>query len=216
MDDCFMTKGGAQIGWMNASWPLAQLSVTKEHLTLNVKILGSYAFAPEQVFAIERYAPIPLLARFTRGIRIRHCAPDNPLRIIFWSSRNPDDILRDIRACGFIPVAPPSEVSTRKGIPARWSAILGGVAVWNLLFMLPFVGNRPGPPVPNWLNVCAPILAAFGLSIVALRSTWLQRLILKPGRSFGEIRPFFRLLAFITGLLSIISSALLATGAFHR
>jgi hypothetical protein len=44
----------------------------------------------------------------------------------------------------------------------------------------------------------------------------LQRIILKPARSVGEIRPLLRLLAFISGILLIIFSILLACGAFNQ
>jgi len=59
-----------------------------------------------------------------------------------------------------------------------------------------------------------PLIFAFALSVGTLMSPELQRLVLKPGRSVGEIKPFLRLLAFISGILLIVFSILFASGAF--
>ncbi len=79
--------------------------------------------------------------------------------------------------------------------------------------MLPFAGHWHSSPEPDWL-VLLPLYAVFALSVGSLISRPLQRLILKPGRNVGEIQPFLRLLAFVCGLLSVIFTILVATGAF--
>jgi hypothetical protein len=63
-----------------------------------------------------------------------------------------------------------------------------------------------------------PFFAALVILISIILSSTLQRLILKPNRSIGEIRPLLLTLALICGLLSIIFSILFAAGAFdpHR
>src|SRR5947209_164855 len=94
--------GGAQIGWVNASWPLARLSATTDRLSITARLLGTYGFAPEQVSAIERHVLIPVLAW---GVRVRHQVPEYPQRIIFWSFANPDAVVREIRYSGFVPAA---------------------------------------------------------------------------------------------------------------
>ena len=147
------------------------------------------------------------------GIRIHHCNADCPKRVIFWYLGNPDTVLRGIRDSGFLPVAPISASPYRRGIAMRWSAIIIAIAAWNALFFLG-AGHTSGvPPHPGPL-ILAPLLFAFALSVGTLISPKLQRIILKPGRSVGEIRPFLRLLAFISGLLLVIISILLASGAF--
>jgi len=212
MPNPFRATGGARVGWSNASWPLAQLSASPDKLTISIRILGTYSFAPDQVIAIARYVMIPVVAW---GIQVHHCRTDYPRRVIFWCLGTPDKILRGIRDSGFRPTALGSAAPQRRGIAMRWSAILITVAIWNALFFLDFgrFGRGRGEPGPL---VLAPLLFAVALSLGTLRSTRLQRIILKPGRSVGEIRPLLRLIAFISAFLLIIFSILLACGAFNK
>jgi len=212
MQQTFTKSGGAQIGWINASWPLARISVSSDRLIITARLLGTYAFTPEQVSAVERYVMIPV---FAWGIRVRHQVPNYPQRIIFWSLGSPKTVLGGIRDSGFVPAGVTSTAPMRRGIPVRWSAIIAAIVVWNALFMLPFAGHAHANSTPDWF-VLVPLFAAFALSIGVLTSPILQRLILKPDRSVGEIEPFLRLLAFICGLLSVIFSILVATGAFNQ
>jgi hypothetical protein len=209
MPQQFTITGGARIGWTNATWPLAKLSVGPDKLTISIAILGIYSFAPHEVLAVEKYVRIPLLSW---GVRIHHCKADYPQRVIFWCLGNPNVVLQGIRDSGFLPTAPSSPPPQRRGIAMRWSAVILAIIAWNSLFL--FDGNRPGqfPSHPGPF-ILAPLIFSFLLSIGTLKSPRLQRIILKPGRSIGEIRPFFRLLAFISGLLLVILSILIATGA---
>lgn len=212
MQPSFKMTGGARIGWINASWPLAKLSATQDKLTVTAHLLGTYNFTPQQVSAVERYVMIPVLAW---GVRVRHCVPEYPQQIIFWSLGSPDGVLGGIRDTGFVPVASNSAIPAHRGIPVRWSAIIAAIIVWNALFMLPFAGRGSAHSAPNWL-VLVPLIATFGLSLGTLTSPTLQRLILKPDRSVGEIRPFLLLLTFVTGLLLVVFTILLASGAFNQ
>jgi hypothetical protein len=147
------------------------------------------------------------------GIRIHHCNADCPKRVIFWCLGSPDTVLRGIRDSGFLLIASSSASPQRRGIAMRWSAIIIAIAVWNALFFLDS-GHTSGVPPHLGPLILAPLLFAFALSVGTLMSPKLQRIILKPGRSVGEIRPFLRLLAFISGFLVVIFSILLASGAF--
>jgi hypothetical protein len=212
MPPTFTTTGGARVGWTNATWPLAQLSVTPDKLTISIRLLGTYSFAPDQVSAVEKYVMIPVLGW---GVRIHHCNADCPKRVIFWCLGSPNAILEGIRDSGFLPAALSSAFPERHGIAMRWSAILIAVAIWNALFFLS-AGHTSGVPLHPGPFILAPLLFAFALSVGTLMSPKLQRIILKPGRSIGEIRPFVRLLAFISGILLVTFSILLASGAFSN
>lgn len=200
MSQAFTITGGARIGWINATWPLARLSATRDTLTVSASLLGSYSFAPDQVSAVERYGVIPVLGC---GVRIHHCRTDYPQRIVFWCLGNPERVLHRIREAGFLPTAPSYAIPQRRGIPLRWSAILFAVAVWNALLWIESTRSAGPPSQPGPLAVGA-LLFAFTLSVGTLTSTNVQRLILKPGRSVGEVRPFLRLLAFISGTMLIV------------
>jgi hypothetical protein len=210
MPHAFTTTGGARVGWTNATWPLAQLSATPDKLAISIRLLGTYSFAPDQVLAVERYVMIPVLGW---GIRIHHCNAECPKRVIFWCLGSPNAVLEGIRNSGFLPAASSSASPERHGIAMRWSAIAIAVVIWNVLFLLGS-GHTGGVPQHPGPFVLAPLLFAFALSVGTLMSPKLQRIILKPGRNVGEIRPFLRLLAFISGLLLVIFSILLAFGAF--
>jgi hypothetical protein len=211
MKQLFAVTGGAQIGWVNASWPLARLSATSDRLAITVRILGSYSFTPEQVSAVERYALMPFLAW---GVRIRHQVPDYPRRIIFWCFNDPTTVLQGIRDAGFDPKGIEQANVRGAGIPVRWSAIIGAIAVWNLLFILPFVGQARGRSPAGW-RVLFPLYAVLVLFFATLKFGTIQDLLLKPGRSVGEIKPFLRLLAFICGVLAIIFSAIVLLNKGH-
>ncbi len=208
----FTKRGGAQFGWVNASWPLARISATPECLSVGVGILWNYTFTPNQVSKIERYGFIPFLSQ---GIRVRHQVPEYPQRIIFWSIGNPETIIEGIREAGFVPDAPDYPIPSRQGIPMRWSAIIGGILGWNLIFMVFFAGIPHHGSVPAW-RVPLPILVVLALIVAILKSTALQRLIMKPGRNIGEIKRFLYLIAFICGLLAIIFSGIAVSGGFDR
>jgi hypothetical protein len=210
MPNPYTTTGGARVGWTNATWPLAKLSATSDRLTVSICLLGTYSFTPDQVSVVEKYVMIPVLGW---GIQIHHCNPDCPKRVIFWCLGSPDAILRGIRDSGFLPTASSSASPQHRGIAMRWSAIITAVAVWNALFFLDFgrFGGVPSQPGPLLLG---PLIFAFALSVGTFNLPMLQGIVLKPGRSVGEIRPFLRLLAIVSGFLLVAFSILLATGAF--
>jgi hypothetical protein len=210
MPQSFTTTGGARIGWTNATWPLAQLSATPDALTISVLLLGTYSFAPDQVAAVERYTMIPVLGW---GIQVRHCRVDYQQRFIFWCLGSPDTVLRGIHDAGFVPRAPSSAVIQPRGFAMRWSAIIIAIAFWNVLFLLDFSRFSGSPPQPG---LSAVVALAFAFSIGTLTSPRLQRLVLKPGRSVNEIRPFLRLLTFICGIMLVIFSIVLACGGFNQ
>jgi hypothetical protein len=91
--------GGARIGFWNATWPFAQLSVTKEQLLLKVGILGTYTFKPDDVTSVEPYGWLPFLGK---GVRINHRLSQYPEKIVFWYlCANPKPIAETIHQMGF-------------------------------------------------------------------------------------------------------------------
>ena len=45
--------GGGRVGWVNATWPLAKLTVQKNKIDLNATLIGKYSFTQEQIISIN-------------------------------------------------------------------------------------------------------------------------------------------------------------------
>jgi hypothetical protein len=200
--------GGSRIGWINASWPFARLSVTAGRLTL--KTLGSYEFSPKQVIALEKEGSIPLLSS---GIRIVHNRSDYPEKVIFWCVGGRDRVLRKIAESGFVAHGTPASTPRAKGMPLRWSVVIGSVVVWNLLMMLEFPpGATRSSHVPGLYFALACFLA-FAFSTAIRLSPRVQSLVLREGHSVGAIKSFLTLLQLITGLMILVFSFMHFAGA---
>ena len=89
-------RGGAKIGMMSNSWPFATLTATKDELRLNAPMIGNYAFKPADIIAIE-----PFRYFLNKGLRIKHNVKDYKENVEFWTFRDPEDILNQIRMIGF-------------------------------------------------------------------------------------------------------------------
>ena len=196
--------GGARVGWVNASWPLAQLSVSEGRLRLYAFLIGQYDFAPEDVIAFENYGFIPILAS---GVRIMHRRTDYPQKIIFWSAR-PNRLIERIGQAGFIPAGTPESVGPvqfEAGLPVRWQVFAAAVVIWNLLlapYVFPLV-LWPQPPKLGFGLMLAPA-ALFVFALATKMSPAIQRVVLKEGRSIGEISPVLNLILFVTGLMTAL------------
>jgi hypothetical protein len=192
-------KGGARVGWVNATWPFATLSASSTQLAISSLFVGSYAFEPNDVVTLEVYGSIPIL---TRGLRIVHKRNDYPATVIFWPLRDPHRVIDDIRLAGFLPAASSPTVGKRSGMPFRWVAVIMFVFVWNGLFLLDgFVPwNEPRLPGPFVILALALVFAS---TVAVERSTIVQAWLLKPGRSILEVRPFVMLLQVVSGFMLI-------------
>jgi hypothetical protein len=190
-------RGGAQIGWINASWPFGMLSVSPRALTISSPFSRSYVFEPEHVVALEPCGWIPILQR---GVRIVHANPRYPSRIVFVAFQSPERVIEQIRRSRFMPAAPDTRVPTPPGLPIRGSILVLAAAVLAIVFLVAgVIPWRPaGGPAP------APLLALALLYVATfalLRSTSLQSWALKPGRSVDEIRPALNVLRIASALV---------------
>jgi hypothetical protein len=214
--DQLSVTGGARIGWVNVSWPLARLSVSNGHLHLNALLIGQYDFAPEEVIALQPYGYIPVLGS---GVMVVHRRMDYPRQVIFWSVR-PARLIERIGQAGFIPAGTPEPsgpVQIEAGFPVRWQAFAAVVVVWNLLlapYVFPLV-LWPQPPKPGFGLVLAPA-ALFIFALAMKMSPVLQRLVLKEGRSIGEISPVLNLILFVAGLMTALTPIVILGAAAQK
>ena len=185
------------MGWVNASWPFAKLSASRQQLVLSS--FGSYTFEPQQVVALEPHGSIPI---FARGIRIVHSRSDLPAKIVFWCFGSPERLIARIRDTGLMPQGTLASIPKRNGIPVRLLAMLVAFVVWNGLFLL----DNPLPLTelgePGWFSLLAiGLLCATAWALPY--SNQLQSLLLKPGCSFGEIRAAVFLVRLISSILFV-------------
>jgi hypothetical protein len=186
--------GGANVGWLHASWPFAQLTVSATHL--KISMMGTYDFTPDQVVSLERYGSIPILAS---GIRINHNRQDYPPKFIFYTLGSSTKLLAKIAETGFSPKAPATSAPERRGIPVRWVAIAIAIIIWNGLFFLDdssFDNSRHELGLGAFMATLLVFFIAWGLRV----SQWLQSVVLKEGRSVGEIKPFLYFFQLLTGI----------------
>lgn len=198
-------RGGALVGCMNASWPLAKLRVSPAELTLKITLLGTYTFRPDQ---IVRFEAKKLLRSIEVGMRIHHVVPDYPRKIIFGARGGTERLLQEIQAAGFTPCAPARQLARFQGWPFKPLTLLVGVMFLVLLSVAVLLegflrkahgSTAEGPGV----SVLVALLLVF-LGCLGLR--WLrpvQRLLLKPERSIGEIRPIVSLFTILSGVLLV-------------
>ncbi|MBL7903443.1 MAG: hypothetical protein JNL22_00335 [Bacteroidales bacterium] len=91
--------GGLRAGMANATWPFATLKATKDKLVLKAFMIGKFSFSKEDIISIEPYYDIPIIGR---GIKINHKVIQYKEKIIFWSFKNPNEIINDIMLLGFL------------------------------------------------------------------------------------------------------------------
>jgi hypothetical protein len=201
--------GGARIGLVNATWPLAKLSASAASLRLS-SLVGTYDFLPSDVVSLERYGLVPF---FSNGVRIAHARSDYPSKIIFWCLGNPETLIQKIRQIGFLPGAPASSETRWRGIPVRVTPIVLFILIWNGLFYLD--GVVPGNFAKRLgLFALFPLLFAFLVSWAAKTSPRFQEVILRDGHSVNEIKAYLSLVQMVSGILLPIFSILVLTHAF--
>ncbi len=201
--------GGARIGMANATWPFATLKVNKDKLELNASIVGNLVFQPSNINSIEPYTQIPLIGQ---GIKINHNVDSYKEKVIFWTFKNPQTVINQIKQTGFLnkekepKVNSNEEIQNRQksgGSPVKKSIAIGAVVIWNLLFLIDFIpffqGKSEGLPIGNG------ILTALGLlflsALLSLISSDFRGLILKDGRTLEDIKKFSIFIMLISGFM---------------
>jgi hypothetical protein len=203
----FKATGGAGAGGINATWPLAKLEASADSLRVSILTLGIYSFTPGTVVSITRYTRFPI---FGWGIQIQHCVPDYLARLIFWCLGNPVTLLAGIRDSGFQPEAPASAIPPRRGLALRWSAIVIAAALWNGFFLLDMLWQHRTSPMPGGFSLLA-ISLVLASCIATIQAPAFRQLVLKPGRSIGEIRPILNLLLLVSGSIFVVLSLMAIT-----
>jgi hypothetical protein len=131
MESSFSLQGGANIGAVNATWPMATLEVSDTSLLLKVKLVGTYEFRREDVVSLEPHGFVPVIGK---GVRIVHRKPDYSSKVIFWATEKPELLIQRIREAGFVPGAPAGSVAEGRSSGVR--PVLLVLAVMSVLSAL--------------------------------------------------------------------------------
>lgn len=216
-------RGGASIGWVSMTWPLAKLSVTRDQLRINGLGLASCVFEPRDIVALQPRGAMP--AFVSNAIQITHTRPDLPEKIAFMTvGRSRDQLLADIAATGFRPSAAAKDVPARSGMAFRWSFVIVLALCWNILFLLDnlevlsgFIasnGLEPRRIAPfGWLSLLA-IASLFALAVLLPCFERLRTWAIRPGRHIGEVMPVINLVRLITGMMLFGMTMTFLTGTW--
>jgi len=204
--------GGARIGMANATWPFASLKVTNDRLDLNATIVGNLVFKPEDIISIEPYYMIPIIGQ---GIKINHRLPKYKEKVIFWTFKNPNEVIGQIKQTGFFPNTlttdrkDDSEIIAGRqkqgGFPVKIPFAIGIVFIWNILFIMDFLNfsksDSEGIPLGN--GAIGALGIVFISCLLTLISKDFRKIVLKEGRELNEISRFLYFLMFISGVMMI-------------
>jgi hypothetical protein len=186
-------RGGSQVGWVSASWPLAGIEVSPGKLTITS--MGKYEFSPSEVAAIEEIGSFPFVAS---GIEVHHNKPQYPERIRFHAVFGKAYLVETIRRAGFTVGTPVTKVP--RGFPMRWPTVIALIVIWNLLFFL----DRPSPDASTWTPgpyVMFGLVALFVLATLLPKSERLQDLFMRDDRDVSEISSMLKLVQLVSGLM---------------
>ena len=194
--------GGARIGTANATWPFASLKVTKDRLDLNATIVGNLVFRREDIISI-----VPDLGFMSSGIRINHRVPKYKDKVIFWTLKNPNKIIQQIRQTGFLEnssseITPKdSEIIAERqkqgGFPIKINFAVVVVVIWNILFIMDFLKFATGNSYGIIGNGALTALGLLFLTcLLILMSKGFRKLALKEGRELKDISRFLYFIMF--------------------
>jgi hypothetical protein len=197
--------GGAVIGRMRATWPLANIKISEFKLELNASFAGTFVFRPGDISSIVPCSGGSLL---TSGIKINHTVPGYNANIVF-GTRDPVNLIRNIQQTGFLnnKAALPYEVELEindnqilGAFPFKISAIIIIVGIWNLLFLSDLWRFYQNGEKGFFLGIGAEAALGFMLlvCILLLILKPFSRLLLKNGREINSIKTSIYLLMFIS------------------
>ena len=121
--------GGIRAGIFNATYPFAELTVSKETLQIRIRIpwtrlligVSELSFRPCDIVAFRKRGRWWLWRWMFGGLQIFHNIKEYPTPIVFWG--NPDKVEKIITSTGFVPEAP------GEPDPYEWQSVRLGIIV---------------------------------------------------------------------------------------
>jgi len=193
-------RGGASVGWVHASWPLAQLVIGRNRIVLTG--IGHYEFTPDEIVEIRPYGSIPIL---NWGLKIVHNRLDCPEQIVFRTLGNRQRLSDAIEQSGFVPNGLPT--TRPRGFPVRWSVIICVLAIWTAIFWLGEIHIPPNEFHIGRLGLVG-LLLVFCFFVSAKFSKSVQQLVLAEGHNIGEVWQELSMMQIGSGVILLAFSAL--------
>ena len=205
--------GGSRIGKKNATYPFATLIVNKNKLILSVSIIGHFEFESKDIILIEEYKLIPLLGQ---GIRIFHRIPKYNSKIIFWTNKEPSQLINQIQQTGFLDntnkILSEDDLNTIKRLKQKEFPInpIAFLVLFFLIFSI-FTNSFLFFPfkdggfeiIMRFIQVFSGIIAIS--TLLTTLSPKLQKVFIVKDRSFYNVRKSFILITILSSIIFIIS-----------
>lgn len=209
MSKPFNLTGGARIGSANATYPFADLHVDENILKINASLVGNLVFQPQDIISIEPYNFIPLLGQ---GIKINHRVANYEQKVIFWTLKNPDSVLHEIKNTGFMDQINSTitdkdshilEQQKQGGFPLKPAVGIFVIIAWNVLIISDFVPifHKKSSELFFGPGICTALGLLFTASLLSLISGDFRKVILKEGRGLEDIKKIAYFLLFLSGFM---------------
>jgi hypothetical protein len=205
----FRLTGGARIGRANATYPFAELYVDENTLKINASLVGNLIFQPQDIISIKSYKALPLIGQ---GIKILHRVDNYKQNVIFWTMKDPEFVISQIKQTGFLekanfPLTEKDQQIVRQqrqgGHPLKPFFPVMFILLWNILLLydiLPFfLQKRSGGPFG--FGICIALGLLFLTALMTLVSAGFRKLILKEGRDLEDIKKFAAFILLISGVM---------------
>ena len=199
---CF--KGGGQVGSMQSSFPFATFLVKSEKLALYFN-LNSYVFFPQEIVSFTKKQG---------SVKIIHTVKNYPSEIYFISSKSSSNIIKQIRQIGFVPCGDIDKTVIKRDPPFRdlFIKIFYSLCVIFAIFYFINLFGQSASESNECLEIQILIIFLIPLlllSIITYYLPYFQKLIIKPGRYFGEVKHTFTMfIEMISFCLAVFSTCL--------
>ncbi|ALR29451.1 hypothetical protein ATE47_02385 [Chryseobacterium sp. IHB B 17019] len=208
MNKNFKLTGGVKIGSANLTYPFVDLYVDENIFKINASLLGSFIFQPQDIISIKPHNSFPL---FGQGIKIYHRVTNYDQNVIFWTIKNPNFVINEIKNTGFLdkmhlPLTEkdPKIIEQQKqgGFPIKLSVAIGFFIIWNLCIWYEFI---PMFKQNNSHTFGYGISTALGMLFITALMTLISKefrgLILKEGKGLEDVKKFVIFLILISGIM---------------
>jgi len=193
----FKNTGGAKIGALKSSWPFATLNVTRNKLELNVSLIGKLVFLPGDIISLM---PHPGGYKMGAGIKIHHKVPQYKGEVVFWSSKSPAELLRQIEATGFMTntdaighraQAEVRELQTHGGFAMKTKPLIMLLTLWLAIIIYGAVNMSLTGSLVAFLSAMQLAFVIIILfAVVTLASPYFASGVLKPGYTIADVKKF--------------------------